>query len=82
MEEYLHKYFLGIMTDPEKERFFEELEKDAALKEEWKRETKVDFFSCPSSCGFKNIAHRAGLSVKAFNADKPIEIAIVKPNWR
>ena len=35
MEEYLHKYFLGIMTDPEKERFFEELEKDAALKEEF-----------------------------------------------
>ena len=35
MEEYLHNYFLGIMTDSEKERLFKELEKDAALKEEF-----------------------------------------------
>ena len=35
---------------------------------------------CPSSCGFKKIAHSAGDKVNAFKAEKPIEIAMVIPN--
>ena len=37
--------------------------------------------SSPSfTCGFRNIAHNAGDSVKALIAEKPIANAIVRPN--
>ena len=53
------------------------------LKPAWKRETNELFFSFFSaSCGFRNMAHNAGDSVKAFNAEMTILTAIVTPNSR
>lgn len=51
-----------------------------SLKAVWNLLINVLFLFWSGSCGFRNNAHSAGLSVKAFNADKPMAIAMVKPN--
>ncbi len=38
------------------------------------------FSDASGSCPLRNTAHRAGESVKAFKAEKPMAMAIVKPN--
>ena len=53
-----------------------------ALNPRWKRPIRLIFLSFSSEWGFKKMAQRAGESVKAFSAEIPMEMAIVRPNWR
>ena len=50
------------------------------LNQWWKRFTKLRFFPCSSVWGLRNTAQRAGDSVKALSAEKPMAIAMVIPN--
>ena len=54
----------------------------AVLKEACQRSRNDIFFSPSSVWGFRKMAHRAGDSVKAFNAEMTIATAMVIPNSR
>ena len=50
------------------------------LNHEWKRFTKFFFLPGSSVWALRNTAQRDGDSVRAFRAEKPMAMAMVRPN--